>query len=146
MNLPITAISGTRTLNGVTYVPNLNSLSGMSTMLHLASGSGYLWRSWGTPACPSCNSLSFGSGSTDFNLSETGYTPPSTTSGGTTTGGTTTGGTTTGGTTTGGTTTGGTTTGGTAVPEPANELALFGLGLAAVLIGRRDIMRRKAKA
>ena len=85
--------------------------------------------------------MSFGSGSTDFNLSETGYTPPSTTSGGTTTGGTTTGGT-----TTGGTTTGGTTTGGTAVPEPANELALFGLGLAAVLIGRRDIMRRKAKA
>jgi len=155
-NLAITAISGTRTLNGVTYVPNLNSLSGMTTMLHLATGSGYLWSSWGTTACPSCNSLPVGNGSTDFMLSETGYTPPSTTSGGTTTGGTTTGGTTTGGTTTGGTTTGGTTTGGTttggtttggtAVPEPANELALFGLGLAAVLIGRRDIMRRKAKA
>ena len=85
-------------------------------------------------------------GTTTGGTTTGGTTTGGTTTGGTTTGGTTTGGTTTGGTTTGGTTTGGTTTGGTAVPEPTSEFALFGLGLAAILIGRRDIMRRKAKA
>jgi len=106
-------------------------------MLTITNGSVMLWAEW-----QGNNGIILG----DQTSTTTGYTPPSTTSGGTTTGGTTTGGTTTGGTTTGGTTTGGTTTGGTAVPEPTSEFALFGLGLVAILIGRRDIMRRKAKA
>ena len=179
-SVPLTSVTGTRVINGVTYRP-ATAPGGMAPLIN---GS-YLWTSyvsptgawltsagyftdfdwigsWTTTSCvPSPANNQCGTGpnsSTSGGTTTGGTTTGGTTTGGTTTGGTTTGGTTTGGTTTGGTTTGGTTTtggqttsggttsGGTAVPEPANELALFGLGLAAIVIGRRDILRRKAKA
>ena len=137
----LTSISGTRVVNGVTYTPNMTTgASGMGPALE----DGYLWANYTNAAG---QSLAYGGNSTDYNFpgawtittcvpaaanNQCG-TGPSTTTGGNTTPG-------------GNTTTGGNTTGGTAVPEPANELALFGLGVLALAIGRRDMKRRAAKA
>ena len=158
--LTLSNMTGYRKDGSLSLAP-VNNEAGPPGMLELGVK---LWVPWGTPAQVAnhngwtqsdigwtCNGVAAGGcytpppppTTTSGGTTTGGTTTGGTTTGGTTTGGTTTGGTTTGGTTTGGTTTGGTTTGGTAVPEPAN-LALFGLGAAALMFARRRNMRVKA--
>ena len=171
--LALSNMAGAANWGGTTYYPvngdPTHVIAGMAPTGGVLDLSSKLWVAWGTLAMVAarsgyvysdigwtCDTAAQGGcytpppppttttgGTTTGGTTTGGTTTGGTTTGGTTTGGTTTGGTTTGGTTTGGTTTGGTTTGGTAVPEPAN-LALFGLGAAALMFARRRNMRVKA--
>ena len=138
-----TSLSGTQTVKGQTFVANLSHLPPIyhdvvpSLVLvnkndpYFLHRGLYLLNLWGTPSDPNGNYLgghcvntsnlytSNCNTYTSFNVKDYSSTPDSTSGGGS-------------------------SSGGVPVPEPAN-LALFGLGVGALLIGRRCLRpRRKA--